>query len=509
MLSFQGITKRFGEVVANDNVSFEVCRGEIHALVGQNGAGKTTLISCLSGLVTPEKGEIFWRGRLLQVKNPHQAVMQGIGVIHQAVTLDLELTVAENVVIGAEPRSRGGWISWRQARARIRELMAIIGLDLSLEAVAGDLSLAQQRAVEILRLLWRKADLIILDEPTSNLGPQEIEGLCATLKQLKETGATSVLITHRLREVIAIADRVTVLREGCHVATGPVGEFPLHHLRELMFGEAVVKDSSNQPACRPSAGGETGKTVTLRLDEPGRETACAIRVGEGEVAGVIALPGNGLEELAAAAIGDHRSARLAIISESGVELITTAQHRRAGVSVVPSGHAGTSLALGLSVSENTAIGRERAFAVNLPGLSFLSYRSLERAFSELAKRFQIVAASPRQRVRELSGGNRQRLLLARELDKNPWLLILDHPGQGLDEASISDFYDKVRQQIAAREKGLFCVVLLSHDLEEVLRMADRILVMYRGRLVYEVATESVDSEVLERIGLYLSTGKDG
>ncbi len=509
MLSFQGITKCFGQLVANNDICFDVHQGEIHALVGQNGAGKTTLISCLSGLVTPDKGQILWRDRPLQVKNPHQAVMAGIGVIHQAVTLDLGLTVAENIVIGAEPRSRWGWIRWRQAEARMRELMEVLGLDLPLETIAGDLSTAQQRAVEILRLLWRKADLIILDEPTSNLGPQEIEGLCSTLKQLKEAGVTCVLITHRLREVIATADRVTVLREGRHVATGPVGEFPLHHLRELMFGEAGVRDTAERrPAPRAPAEGVQG-TVTLRLEASDQDPPCDVHVREGEVTGVVALPGNGLEDLAAAAVGDHRSARLTVISEQGGELFTSAQHRRAGVCVVPSRHAGTSLALEMSVSENTAIGREKVFVGNVPGLALLSYKRLERAFGELARRFQIVAASPRQRARELSGGNRQRLLLARELDKNPWLLILEQPGQGLDEASIKGFQDKVREQVAAREKGLFAVVVLSHDLDETLRMADRILVMYRSRVVYELPTESVDGEALERIGLYLSTGKDG
>ncbi len=508
MLSFRKITKRFGPVIANNDISFDVFRGDIHALVGQNGAGKTTLISCLSGLVTPDEGEILWCDRTLTVSNPHQAVTAGIGVIHQAVTLDLGLTVAENIVIGAEPRSRLGWIKWRTADARIRELMSVLGLDLPLARVAGELSIAQQRAVEILRLLWRRADLIILDEPTSNLGPQEIEGLCATLKQLKATGVTCVLITHRLKEVIDTADRVTVLREGQHVATGPVGDFPLHHLRELMFGEAGTKESSAQHLRTQDREEGTVKEAILRLSVPEHDALCEIRVREGEVTSVIALPGNGLEELASTAVGDHRSAKLTVISERGAESSTCAQHRCAKVSVVPSKHAGTSLALDMSVTENVAIGRERSFTATVPGVGLLSYAHLERAFSRLASEFKIVAASPRQKLRELSGGNRQRLLLARELDKNPWLLILEHPGQGLDEASIKFFRSKVREQVEDHDKGLFGVVVLSHDLEEALGMGDRLLVMYRGRVVYEISTEEVDSKALEKIGLCLSTGKD-
>lgn len=506
VLVFDQVTKRFGDVVANDAVSFSVVPGEVHALIGENGAGKTTLVNILFGMLVADEGKIFWRGKKLCLTGPHSAVKQGLGMVQQEICLAEALTAAQNIIAGAEKTRGLDWISWRRVEEEVDKLLEEFECRFSSQAVVADLSLVQQRIVEILRLLWHQAELVILDEPTSRLGPKEIDLLLGTLSKLRERGVTVLFITHRLEEIFTVADRVSVLRRGRLVATLPIKETNEQELGRLMFGQRNSLSEKHRSLPR-----QRGKVIAKMHFDGFALKDCNFKIYEGERLGIAALPGNGGEELVAAFSGSLKwQGNLELMVRKGTgwrKLSSIKAQRRWGIRVVPAQRLGLSLAPFFTIVENGGIGWLSSFVQRFAGISFISYKKLTEVASKLPERFGIKMKHPEQMLKTLSGGNQQRFQIGRELTANPRILIMEHPTQGIDLAGVSEFRNWFDSYLGDPSHNLQAVFIVSPDLEELLGLCDRLLVMYRGQIVYETGVDAIDEEEWNKIGRMLTGGK--
>ena len=477
----RGITKRFGAVVANDGVDFDLAAGEIHGLLGENGSGKTTLISILYGLVRPDAGEIALAGRPLALRGPTDALRAGIAMIPQRFRLVPTLSVAENVALGLEPRGRRQGRMLREVGGRLLELAGRYGLGVDPEARVESLSMGERQRVEILRALYHDSRVLLMDEPTSVLTPGEVEELFAMIRRMaSDEGRTVVLVTHKLREVIGLADRMTVLRLGRKAGTFAAAEATPARLVEAMMGErasaANVAVATRTPRAGPRAAlvlavkglcvrpaaGETLVSRELR--------GVAFEVAAGEVYGVAGVEGNGQWELELALSG------LIAPSAGEVRVLGSPGLPRDRMAYIPSDSQQWGILRELSVAENlllpeTAAGSGwRRAAARRPAALAVVARDIER--------YRIVPPDPGSRARALSGGNAQKLVLARELGRNPVLVLAAQPTAGLDVASAAFVRAELRR---AADRGA-AVVVISSDLDELLELADRIAVMYHGAL---------------------------
>ena len=525
-LRMEDIYKEFPGVVANDHVDLTVERGEIHGLLGENGAGKSTLMKILYGLYTPDGGEIRLRGDRLQLDSPQDAIDAGIGMVHQHFKLIPRLTVAENVVLGQrEPAAafradnddsrlpesiRNNRLVQSLAatfslgldvpEARIQDLADQYGFDIDVSATVAELDVGQQQRVEILKALYRDVDLLILDEPTAVLSPTEADRLFDSLSRLAEEGLSMIFITHKLDEVTAIADRVTVLREGQRVDAVPVTETTQAELAELMVGREVLFRVDSEST---DHGDPVLAATDIRADDDrGIEALSGIdlTVHEGEVVGIAGVSGNGQKELAEALAG-VRDLTAGDLTVSGADL-TGAPPRDfvdAGVSFVPEDRHRYGCAEDLSVLHNTGMKayREDRFADGL----LLDYDALGDYATSLVEEFDIRGVSDVGGIDagDLSGGNLQKLILARELDRDPDLLVANQPTRGVDVGAIEFIREAILEQ---RAQGTG-VVLLSEDLDEITDLSDRILVVYEGEIVYETTPEAADRE---RLGIEMTGG---
>jgi ABC-type uncharacterized transport system ATPase subunit len=489
LLELRGITKRFPGVVANDHVDFDLVKGEVHALLGENGAGKSTLMNILYGLYHPDEGEIRLNGKPVRIGSPRDAIDLGIGMVHQHFMLIPVMTVAENIVLAVEPR-KGPLLDLETAEERVRELSAQFGLAVRPEARVASISVGMQQRVEILKALYRGAEVLILDEPTAVLTPQEAQELFAIIKSLQADGKSIIFITHKLNEVLDIADRITVVRQGKKIDTVPREGATQEGLAKLMVGREVVLRVEKTPA-QP---GEPLLVVdNLRvLDERGLE-ACreiSLEVRAGEIVGLAGVDGNGQSELIDALTGLTRlEAGRVIVGGRDLSKAGARDCLDAGVGHIPEDRQARGLVLDFTLAENLALHDFREEPDSKWGWLYPK-RMIQRA-ARLLKEFDVRGGTPQTLAVALSGGNQQKVVVAREVSRDPRVLVAAQPTRGLDVGAIEFVH---RRLIKERDEGR-AILLVSFELEEIFSLSDRILVIYEGRIVGEYGPDVSEEEL--------------
>jgi ABC-type uncharacterized transport system ATPase subunit len=495
VLELREITKKFGPVVANDRVDFDLRPGEVHALLGENGAGKSTLMSVLYGLYSPTSGEILVDGEPVRINSPNDAIDLGIGMVHQHFMFIPVMTVTENIVLGNEPVKSGvarpvGVLDRRTARTRVKELSDRYGLAIDPDARIEDVSVGMQQRVEILRALYRDARILVLDEPTAVLTVQEISELMTVLRRLKADGTAIIFISHKLGEVLQIADRVTVLRRGKSMGTVPGAGATEQSLARMVVGRDVIFRVEKEPA-EPSEPILTVEDLHV-LDDRGLEAVrgATLTVRSGEIVALAGVDGNGQTELVQAITG-IRVPLSGRIEVDGVEIAGRGVRAAgaAGVAHIAEDRHRVGLVLPFTLAENLALRRYRAAPLSRRG--WLN----PQAFTALAERllgaFDVRGGEPGTPASSLSGGNQQKLCIAREIDSDPKLLVTHQPTRGLDVGAIEFVHSQLIEQ---RDAGK-AVLLVSLESEEVRSLADRILVIYEGRIVAEFPPDATEQEL--------------
>jgi general nucleoside transport system ATP-binding protein len=497
-LEMRGITKRYPGVVANDGISLEIRPGEIHALLGENGAGKTTLMNILYGLARPNEGEILLDGKPVTIAGPSDAIARGISMVHQHFMLVPVLSVADNILLGEETMANRFFLDRREAHRRIVELGRRFGFEIDPEVKVGTLSVGWQQRVEILKALYRNARILVLDEPTAVLTPQETEEIFAVLRRLASEGHSIVFISHKLYEVLEIADRITVIRRGRVVGQRIPAETNEDDLAELMVGREVqltVDRGESHPA------GPVLRVSGLEAsDDRGHPMVKGVdfEVRAGEIFGIAGVAGNGQDELVESIVGMRRpTAGKILLADEDVTGQSPRAMNEAQVAYVPADRHRFGLILPFTLSDNLVLTSyyRRPYARGI----LRDGAAIERDATEAVAKFDIRTPSATVKARTLSGGNQQKAVVAREFDRDLKLLVLDQPTRGLDVGSIEFIH---RQVIAKRDAGT-AVLLVSAELDEVLEMSDRIGVMYEGRIVAVLDGRTADKN---EVGLLMATG---
>jgi len=495
LIELRGITKRFPGVLANDHVDLTIRRGEIHAVVGENGAGKSTLMRILYGLYQPDQGEIIVDGQRVVLDSPRKALGLGIGMVHQHFMLIPRFTVTENVILGSEPTGPWGRLRTQQAQAQVAALCAQYGFALDPAELVARLSVGEQQRVEIIKVLYRGVEILILDEPTAVLAPQEVDELFGNLRRLREQGKTILFISHRLNEVLAIADRITVLRHGRVAGTVPARGTSKAQLAEMMVGRPVLLELPH-PDVKPgevrleadglSSSAGAGRTVR----------AVSLTVRGGEIYGIAGVEGNGQTELVEALVG-LRPITGGTLRIDGRDIThsSTREIRLMGVAHIPEDRQRRGLVLPMAVWENLILGQHSRKEFVHDGL--LNRPAIDRFANRRVREFDIRTPGIETPALALSGGNQQKVVLAREFSFAPKVLIAAQPTRGLDIGA-TEFVE--RELLEAKSQGM-AVLLFSASLDEVLSLSDRIGVMYRGELVAEFRRGEVSPADL---GLYMT-----
>ncbi|MDQ6900283.1 MAG: ABC transporter ATP-binding protein [Candidatus Dormibacteraeota bacterium] len=493
--------KTFGALRANDTVDLTVEWGQVHALLGENGAGKSTLMNVVYGLLRADSGEMRFDGGQVQVRSPQDAIRLGIGMVHQHFMLIPPLTVADNVILGQETARAAGVIDARASRRTVHELSRRYGLQVDPDARVRDLSVGVQQRVEILKALYRGARLLILDEPTSVLTPQETGGLFEIVRGLTAAGSAVIFITHKLGEVMAIADRITVMRRGKVVASTTPAESSQADLARLMVGRPVLLRVEKGPA---KPGKPLLQVQDLSVLDDRRQVAVdglSLEVREGEILGLAGVEGNGQVELVEAIAGlrPTRSGRV-VLCEGQVTAASPRRRLRGGLGHIPADRHRMGVILELPISDNLVLADfdRPPFA---KGIVRLLDQVRDHA-AQLIRSFDVRAAGPQQLAGALSGGNQQKVVVARELSNGPRVLMAAQPTRGVDVGSIEFIH---RQIVEQRDAGL-AVLLVSSELDEVLSLADRVAVIYRGRIAAVLEAGDIDRD---RIGLLMAGGQAG
>ena len=502
VVKFEHVSMEFPGVLANDDVSLEIKKGEVFALVGENGAGKSTLMNILYGINTPTNGEVYVKGRRIEHFSPKAAIERGVGMVHQHFMLVPSFTVAQNIVLSREPRRLGVFFDNAGAERETRGLVEEYGLEVDPAATVRDISVGLQQRVEILKTLYRGADILILDEPTAVLTPQETDELFDVIRRIvREKQMTVIIITHKLYEVMAISDRVGVMRQGRLAGLENTRDVNEKILASMMVGRPVLFDHLEKT-------GETGDVVIgvedLRVgDNRGLEAVCGVSlsVRAGEVLGIAAIEGNGQSELLEAICGLRRAESGHVrIGGEDVTNRSPGEIRARGLANIPEDRLATGVDKFASVTDNLLVGRQRDKEFN--ALGFHQKRSsIERYASELYERFDIRGAGVDTEVGSMSGGNMQKVVVAREFSYDTPALVISQPTRGVDIGAMEFIHTRI---IEKRNSG--CAVLLSSaDLDEVFRLSDRIITLYEGRVTGEFRADSITKE---EIGYYM-TGHRG
>jgi simple sugar transport system ATP-binding protein len=490
LLELRGITKRFPGVLANDRVDFDLRQGEVHALLGENGAGKSTLMNILYGLYTPDEGQILLNGRPIELGSTKAAIEHGIGMVHQHFMLIPVMTVAENIVLATEPRHMGVLLDYDAARKRVRELSERYGLAVDPDARIDRITVGQQQRVEILKALYRGAEILILDEPTAVLAPQEAQELFEILRSLESQGKSIIFISHKLNEVLEVANRVTVLRRGVVVDTIPASGATEEGLARMMVGRDVLLRVDKKPA-KPEAPLLQVETLTV-FDDRGLEAVRGVtfEVRAGEIVGLAGVDANGQSELIDAIAGlRHVAGGRIVVDGKDVTTATPRQALEAGIGHIPEDRHRRGLVLPFSLTENLALHGYRYEPDSRGGL--LNLRAMAERARRLLREFDVRGGSPATPAGALSGGNQQKVVLAREIDGDPKVLIAAQPTRGLDVGAIEFVHRRLVEQ---RDAGR-AVFLVSLELEEILSLSDRILVIYEGRIVGEFPPTATEEEL--------------
>jgi len=490
LLRMEGITKIYPGVVANHNVNLTILPGEIHALLGENGAGKSTLMNILSGLTTPDAGTIYWQGQGVHIDNPRKATQIGIGMVHQQTMLIPVFTALENIILTAPDNGRV-WLKSAATNRAIQPLLDELGLDIDLNVRIETLSPGMRQWVELIKALYRGASLLILDEPTAILTPREVERLFGVLRRLVDGGRAVIFISHKLDEVMAISDRVTVMRQGRTVATLNIRSTHKPELATLMVGHPATLDVGKPPVA------QTGVPVIqlFDVDGPSPLKGISLTVHAGEIVGIAGVDGNGQSALLDVLCGLRHPSRGQVIVQ-GVDVTHQAPHdihKKVHIGYIPEDRQTRGLAQDMSVQDNLMLRR-----YNTPTLSrggFLRHRRIRAFAVDLAQRFDIRAPGISTPVGSLSGGNQQKVILARELSENPVALIVANPTAGLDVGAAAAIHDELRQR---RNQGA-AILLISSDLEEILALSDRIAVLYNGAIMGIVPGDTAERTQIGRM----------
>jgi simple sugar transport system ATP-binding protein len=496
LLELRGITKRFPGVVANDDVHFELAEGEVHALLGENGAGKSTLMNILYGLYHPDEGEIRMSGKPVRISSPREAIDLGIGMVHQHFMLIPVMTVAENIVLGTEPK-RGPFIDLDTAKERVADISRRFGLAVNPGARVESISVGQQQRVEILKALFRGAEVLILDEPTAVLTPQEASELFEVIGSLKEQGKSIIFITHKLNEVLEIADRITVLRRGKTIETVPREGATEQSLAKAMVGREVLLRVEKTPA-QPGKPLLSVSDLTVE-DSRGLEAVrgVSLDVRAGEIVGIAGVDGNGQSELVDAITGLRKPTGGQVVI--GGEDVTDEGCREcfdAGMGHIPEDRQLRGLVLDFTLAENVGLHDFREEPNSR--LGWLYPGAMIARAREWLQAFDVRGGGPGTLAAALSGGNQQKVVVAREIGREPRVLIAAQPTRGIDVGAIEFIH---RRLVEERDEGK-AILLVSFELEEVLSLSDRILVMYEGRIVGEYKPDVTP----EQLGIAMTGG---
>ncbi len=500
VIEMLGITKQFPGVLANDNISLQLKKGEIHALLGENGAGKSTLMSILFGLYKPESGVIKKNGEQINISNPNNANAYGIGMVHQHFKLVHNFTVLENIILGVET-TRRGFLKMDRARKKVIELSEKYHLNVDPDAVISDITVGMQQRVEILKMLYRENEILIFDEPTAMLTPQEIDDLMTTMRGLAKEGKSILFITHKLDEIKKVADRCTILRKGKYIATVDANATSKEDMAEMMVGRKIDFVVSKGDA-KPGEAVLKVKDLTLKSkhSKKNRLNHVSFEARRGEILCIAGIDGNGQSELVYTLTG------LAEANEGTIELcgkdVTHAsirQRSEVGMSHIPEDRHKHGLILDYSLAYNLVL--QKYYTRRFQRIGFLKFDKINEYSDELIKKFDIRTGQGRRTIaRSMSGGNQQKAIVAREIDRDPEVLVAVQPTRGLDVGAIEYIH---KQLVRQRDEGK-AVLLVSLELDEVLNVSDRILVIYEGELVADLDPKKTTEQEL---GLYMSGAK--
>ena len=495
IFSFNQITKRFGSVLANQEVTFSVEKGTIHGVVGENGAGKSTIMKILYGIYSPDSGTVYFKGEAKKIRDPETAISLGIGMVHQHFMLVPTLTVWENIILGREPSL---WtLNKKEILNKLELLKSSYGFHVDLEAKIETLAVGQQQQVEILKLLYREADILILDEPTAVLSPQEIEALFEKLKRLKANHKTIVIITHKLKEILNLTDFVTVMRQGSAIETLPTEGLNESTLAEKIIGRkriplATFKKKSPQETVL------SVEDVSLQNTQGVSLNKISFQINRGELVGIAGIEGNGQQELIEILAHVRKDYQGTVrLNKKELNDFSTYDLRQQGFSLIPPDRHQEGVVLSFSIAENSILGHHRE--KNLKRGPFLSENKIETLASRLIESFDVRPKDPKLPLSALSGGNQQKLVVARETLRPISFLLAAHPTRGIDIGAIDFIHEhflKLKAEGAA-------ILLVSSELDEILKLSDRILVMYQGALVAEVEKEKATES---QLGLWMTSG---
>ena len=497
-IHLRGITKRYPGVIANKDVDLEVISGEVHAIVGENGAGKSTLMKILYGMIQPDEGTVEIRGRQATFKSPKDAIEAGIGMVHQHFMLADNLTVLENVILGSEPRN-GLEIDFEKAAERIRHLGETYRLGLDPRRKVETLSVGERQRVEIMKVLYRGARIVILDEPTSVLVPQEVEDLFNSIRDLKEEGETVIFISHKLDEVLEIADTITVMRDGRTVGTTTPDQMDARELAEMMIGSELPSPETRESTVQKEV---LFEAIGLSaLSDAGRPVLSDVsfRVRRGEIVGIAGVEGNGQAELIDTLMGlSPVSGGRVMLRKTDITHEETRDRRESGIGLIPADRQRQGLLLPSPLWENAALGHQHR-----PPFSkgpWIDRTGARRRTQEIVGRFEVMTPNVDVPATALSGGNQQKLVVGREMMADPVVLVAAHPTRGIDVGAQAAVWEELKR---ARAAGMG-VLLISADLEELIGLSDTIHVIFEGRLVAVVDPASITPEVL---GSYMTGAK--
>jgi len=501
VIEMNHIRKEFPGIVANDDITLQLKKGEIHALLGENGAGKSTLMSVLFGLYQPEAGEIKKDGQTVKINNPNDATALGIGMVHQHFKLIDVFTVLDNIILGAETTNKLGFLKKKEARKKVLELSEKYGLKVDIDAKVEDITVGMQQRVEILKMLYRDNEILIFDEPTAVLTPQEIDELMATMKGFAAEGKSILFITHKLNEIMAVADRVTVLRKGKYIGTVNTKDTNKQELSNMMVGRPVQLEVQKEPAKPEDVVLRVeGLTVPSKLHKNDAVKNVSFEVRQGEILCIAGIDGNGQTELIHGLTGlEKASAGRIELCGKDISGASIKKRSQAGMSHIPEDRHKHGLVLGYTLEQNMVLQKYKDPRFQNHG--FIKFDEIRKYSEKLIEDYDVRSGQgPITVSRSMSGGNQQKAIIARELDRDEPLIIAVQPTRGLDVGAIEHIHG---QLIAERDKGK-AVLLVSLELDEVMGLADRILVLYEGEIVGELDPKQTNPQEL---GLYMSGAK--